>query len=61
MKRSTAEPKYGASETVLQIERDLNGAITLGRMQAELLKSVQNHLSKLDLPRPATGKGRPAR
>ncbi len=48
MKRTATQSQSGNQELYLQIMRDLNGVQQLGRMQAELLKSVQALIEKLD-------------
>ena len=62
MKRSSIAIQFGTDEAYLQIQRDLRGVQELGRMQAELLKSVQDRLAKLvpALPSAGKAKGRPS-
>ena len=62
MKRSSIAIQFGTDEAYLQIQRDLRGVQELGRMQAELLKSVQDRLAKLVPASPSAGKakGRPS-
>jgi len=51
-KRGEALPRVNESDTAAsewQISRDLEGAIRLGLMQAELLKSVQRQLKASQL------------
>ena len=62
MKRSSIAIQFGTDEAYLQIQRDLRGVQELGRMQAELLKSVQDRLAKLvpALPLAGKAKGRPS-
>ena len=47
MAKANRSNQYDESDTILQIQRDLEGAIRLGNMQAVLLKSVASHLSAL--------------
>ena len=47
MNRSSISHQFGTDEAYLQIQRDLRGIQELGRMQSELLKSVQDRFAKL--------------
>lgn len=47
MARPSRPEKYDLSDLPLQIEKDLQGAIRLGQMQAELLRHVQASLAQL--------------
>lgn len=62
MKRSANANQFGKNDALLQIKRDLRGIQELGRMQSELLKSVQDRFAKLvpTAPMADRGKGRPS-
>ncbi len=58
MKRSSIAIQFGTDEAYLQIQRDLRGVQELGRMQFELLKSVQDRIAKLVPHASAAGKAK---
>lgn len=58
MKRSSLASQFGTNEAYLQIQRDLRGVQELGRMQAELLKSVQDRFAKLVPTAASAGKAK---
>lgn len=58
MKRSSIVNQFGTDEAYLQIQRDLRGIQELGRMQFELLKSVQDRFAKLVPTAASAGKAK---
>lgn len=55
MAKSQNRKQYDFPNAPLQIQQDLKGAILLGQMQLDLLKSVEASLQSLSLSQKTTG------